>query len=222
MTRSLLRDVPVPVGSPADPLPTGPNDPGATPTRHRFLGGGRPRAVSRELLAWLRRNRPRETASLSSNPAGQHIPAWRDFASIRSADRWWKRGRTGRRGTSSPVSVPGQKRWRVLPLETPVWRAFQSVTQPWPHSILFGQEGSSYFSSAPVSRDSSKASTWLVGPPVPPRAAAVRSDSRTSWHRTTPPYESGSCTGRLLAPRSVSDRTTRSFDAKPPASNFSR
>ena len=39
-------------------------------------------------------------------------------------------------------SVPGQKRYRILPLERPVWRAFQSVTQPWPQSILFGQAGS--------------------------------------------------------------------------------
>ena len=38
-------------------------------------------------------------------------------------------------------SVPGQKRYRILPLERPVWRAFRSVTQPWPQSILFGQAG---------------------------------------------------------------------------------
>ena len=37
--------------------------------------------------------------------------------------------------------MPGQKRYRILPLERPVWRAFQSVTQAWPQSILFGQAG---------------------------------------------------------------------------------
>ena len=68
-----------------------------------------------------------------------------------SAGRWWKRGRTGRRGTFSPVSVPGQKRYRILPLERPVWRPFRSVTQPWPQTILFGQAGI-HHTSAPRQR----------------------------------------------------------------------
>ena len=37
------------------------------------------------------------------------------------------------------VSVPGQKRYRILPLERPVWRPFRSVTPAWPQSILSGQ-----------------------------------------------------------------------------------
>jgi hypothetical protein len=36
------------------------------------------------------------------------------------------------------VSVPGQKRVRILRLEEPVFRAFRDVTLPWPPSILFG------------------------------------------------------------------------------------
>ena len=45
-----------------------------------------------------------------------------------SADRSWKRGRRGPLGTFSPTSVPGQKHCRILPLERPVWRPFQSGT----------------------------------------------------------------------------------------------
>src|SRR5262249_7795476 len=44
--------------------------------------------------------------------------------------------------TFSPSCVPGQKRYRILTLGSPVWPSFRNVTQPWPQSILFGQAGS--------------------------------------------------------------------------------
>ena len=40
--------------------------------------------------------------------------------------------------------------YRILPLERPVWWPFRNVTQPWPQSILFGQEGSSYYAALEV------------------------------------------------------------------------
>src|SRR3954447_16658563 len=128
MTRSLLRDVPVPVGSPADPLPTDPSDLVARRALRRSLGGGRPRAVSLEPLASPHRNRLLSPASQWSSRGGRHTPAWRGSASPESADRSWKRGRTGRLGTFSAASVPGQKRGRILPFEKPVFWAFQDVT----------------------------------------------------------------------------------------------
>ena len=47
------------------------------------------------------------------------------------------------RGTLSPVSVTGQKRYRILPSERPVWRRFWIVTQPWPQVYPFRPCGSS-------------------------------------------------------------------------------
>ena len=52
-TRSRRRDAPVPAASPADPSPTGPSDPVATPAPHRSPGGARLPAVSRGLPAAL-------------------------------------------------------------------------------------------------------------------------------------------------------------------------
>ena len=112
--RTRRPDAPVPGGSPADPLPTGPSGPAATPARRRSLGGGRPPAVSRELLASPHRSRPRELAGQSSSRVGQHTPAWRDSASPGSADHSWKRGRTGPPGTFSPTSGRVE-RWRGGP-----------------------------------------------------------------------------------------------------------
>jgi hypothetical protein len=60
------------------------------PTRNTFGLAGilkRTKAVSRELLAWPHRNRTDELARRSSSRAGQHTPAWRDFAWLVSADR---------------------------------------------------------------------------------------------------------------------------------------
>jgi hypothetical protein len=39
------------------------------------------------------------------------------------------------------VSVPGQKRDRILHSEKPISQPFRSVTQRWPESILFGHAG---------------------------------------------------------------------------------
>jgi len=50
-------------------------------------------------------------------------------------------GRRGRRGTFSPVSVPGQKPSAILPSRMLVWRPFRSVSLAWPKTILFGHAG---------------------------------------------------------------------------------
>ena len=50
------------------------------------------------------------------------------------------RARPSTNGTSfSTVSVPGQKRVRILLLEKPAFWAFRYLTRPWPQLILFGQ-----------------------------------------------------------------------------------
>ena len=141
-------------------------------------------AVFHELLAWPHRSRPHGRSRQWSSPAGQHTPAWLDSASEVSADRSWKRGHTSLPGTFSPVFVPGQKRYRILPSEGPVWRAFRSVTQAWPQSFLFGHAGYIIPRCAPMSRGSTRASIPRGWPPVPARAAVTRSDSRMSWRRT--------------------------------------
>src|SRR5262249_51538028 len=137
--RTRRRDVPAPEASPADPLRIGPSDPAATPAPGQSRGDERLRAVSHALLVAPLPIPPHELARRSSSLAGQRTLAWLDSALPASADRQWKRGHTGRPATFSAVFVPGQKRYRILPLEKPVWRSFQSVTSAWPKMILFGQ-----------------------------------------------------------------------------------
>ena len=63
-----------------------------------------------------------------SSRAGRRTPASPDSASPASADHSSRHGSINPHETFSPSSVPGQKRYRILPLERPVWRPFQSVT----------------------------------------------------------------------------------------------
>ncbi len=122
------QDAPVPGVSPADPLPTGPSDPAAIPAPGRSPGDGRLPVLSRGLRAAPPRSSPRGLAWRQSSPAGPHTPAWHGSASAGSAGHWWIPGRTGQPATFSPTSVPGQKRYRILPFEKPVWRPFRDVT----------------------------------------------------------------------------------------------
>ena len=135
-----------------------------------------------------------------------------------SADRSWKRGRTGRRATFSRVSVPGQKRCRILPLEKPVLWAFQSVTQPWPQSILFGHEGPIILRGGPCQPRQCLAviprhpPRWvplqLFGVPlqlgeIVERSRCPFSDRRTRWRP-------GCASAALLESRRLPQHTTES------------
>ncbi len=72
---------------------------------------------------------------------GRYTPAWPGYASRASVGHSRKHGHIVPPGTFFAVFVRGQKRYRILPSERPVWRAFQNVTQAWPQTILFGQAG---------------------------------------------------------------------------------
>jgi len=135
------RGVRVPGASPADPLLTGPSDPAATPGPRRFPADGRLQATLGGIPASPRQSSPRGPAWRSSSPGGRYTPAWHGSASPGFADRLWTRGHTGPLATFSPGCVTGQKRYRILPSGKPHFWAFRSVTQPWPPTILFGQEG---------------------------------------------------------------------------------
>jgi resolvase-like protein len=118
-----------------------------------------------------------------------------DVVLVWRLDRW---GRSvtdllrGPLGTFSPTSVPGQKRCRILPFERPVWRPLQSVTQPWPHSILFGQIAPIIRQREAVARDNSRASITPGRQPGPDGAAVARSGNGTSSHCKVGRCESGS------------------------------
>ena len=172
--RNRRRGDPTPAELPAGPLRTGPNDPTATPAPRRSPGGVPHPATSPAVAVARRRYRPLSPGGRPSSPAGRRIRGVRGSVMGWSVGRWWKRGRRGRRATFSLVSVPGQKRYRILPSERPVWRPFRSVTQPWPQWILFGHAGFIILQPAPGSRGNSRASTPRGWPPVPGRAAGVR------------------------------------------------
>ena len=93
---------------------------------HRCPGDAQPPRFARGLLVLPHRSQRPGLARQWSSHAGRHTHAWRGSASVRSADRWWKRGPTVLPGTFSPVSVAGQKRYRVLALERSVFRPFSS------------------------------------------------------------------------------------------------
>jgi hypothetical protein len=59
--------------------------------------------------------------------------------SVKSADRWLKRGHTGRHETFLDVFVPGKKPSVILRSEKPIRRTLREVTSVWPQTILFGQ-----------------------------------------------------------------------------------
>jgi hypothetical protein len=120
------------------------------------------------------------TCRQSSSPAGRHTPAWPDAALPAFAGHWWKHGRKGPHEAFSPAFVPGQKRYRILPSEMPVWRAFRSITQTMaavdpfrpgrPHHITRPRPSR----VVPASRGSSMASTSRGSASVPRHAAATR------------------------------------------------
>ena len=70
--------------------------------------------------------------------------------------------------------------FRFCFLRAPGLWAFREICPARPQTILFGQERFMIPRRAPGSRGSSKASILRVGPPVPGRGAAARSDSRRS------------------------------------------
>ena len=115
-----------------------------------------------------------------SSPAGRHTPAWRDSAWTASADRWWKRGRTGRRGTFSPASVAwpktlsdfafGKARLAAISECHPSMAAVDPFRPGRTHHITRRRA----WPAAPVSRGSSRASTPTGFASTPRRAAATR------------------------------------------------
>ena len=147
---------------------------------------------------WLHRSRPRGPAGRSSSRAGRHTPAWRGSASGGSAGRSWKRGRTGQRGTFSPVSVPGQKRYRDFAFsEGPFGGHFRVSPQHGRRRSFSARHGfiilrGAGVPAAPASRGSSTASTPTGSLSTPRRAAATRSGSRTGWRRSARRCGSGS------------------------------
>jgi hypothetical protein len=98
---------------------------------------------------------------------GRHTPAWPGYASRASVGHSRKHGHIVPPGTFFAVFVRGQKRYRILPSERPVWRAFQNVTQAWPESILSGHAGFIILRPERACRDSSTASIPPDWPPVP-------------------------------------------------------
>src|SRR5579863_2357077 len=136
--RSPLRDVPVPEALPEGPSPTCPSDLAAKPLRYRSPGGAQHRAVFREPLVAPPQSPPLELASRCSSLAGRHTPACFGSASRECADRWSRHGSKERRGTFSPVSVPGRNPSAILPSRMLVWRLLQGVSPAWPNTILSG------------------------------------------------------------------------------------
>src|SRR5271154_6484216 len=137
-------DGPVPGVLRAGPPPIVPNDPIATPARHRSRGGEPRPATFPAVVVAQRRNRPPSLAEQWSSPAGRRTRAGRGSARGWCVGRMWKRGRTGRRETFSDASVSGRKPSSFWPFQRPVWRAFRSVVSAWPNTILFGHAGLSY------------------------------------------------------------------------------
>ena len=145
--RSPLRDVPVPGGSPADPLPTGPSD----PDRHtRTTSISRRRAASSTFsrASRLRSAGPTSRTCMATvHPRRAAYSRMARSASEVSADRWWKRGHRGQHGTFSRVSVPGQKRYRILPSESPFGGHFGVSPQPGRSRSFPARQRPSYYAA---------------------------------------------------------------------------
>lgn len=130
-------------------------------------------------------------------------------------------------------SVAGQKPSTILLRGKLVVRPFSRVTllgfYLWfkPEEGIVLQEGIGYRESIPApdwprSGGNSRASRLPVVSPVPPHAAAVRSDSRTSWHRITGMCGAGSYRDHRPGPRSGFGKIAHFSGEEPRASGPAR
>src|SRR5271170_5002147 len=190
--RNQRRDGPVPGVSRADPPPTAPNDPIATPVRHQSRGVAPRPATFPAVAAAQRRNRLPSLAWRWSSPAGRHILAGRGSARGWCVGRMWKRGRRGQRETFSDVSGAGQKPWAIVPSQRPVWRPFRSVSSAWPYTILSGHAGFIILPFASAFQCNSTASRPTGWMPAPWDASVTQRGNRTDWRSIARRCGSGS------------------------------
>lgn len=114
------------------------------------------------------------------------FPASPDSALPASADYSSRQhGHTAAHETFSLILVAGPKRYRILPLEEPVWSTFHDVTHPWPQTMVSGQSADILLQARPTqdsdwwwpgegSGGGSTASTLPDSSPAPRRVFAAR------------------------------------------------
>jgi hypothetical protein len=142
VTRSPLRDVPVPVGSPADPSLRGRSDPAAIPARHQSRGRC---AASSSFSRASRFAAPEFTSRTCTAILQPRRVAYSRIARLCIASVCWSfvenAGVQARPEHFRRFPYLTKKRVRISLSEKPVLWAFRNVTQPWPQSILSGQAG---------------------------------------------------------------------------------
>src|SRR5262249_17448263 len=116
------RDAPVPEEWPIGPLPTGPNDPTATPAPHRSRDGEPLPTTALAVSARIHPSRLLSPVERSSSHDAPHTHVGRASAPEWSVDRWWRHGRRQRHETFSGVFVAGQKPSGIRLCGRSVWR----------------------------------------------------------------------------------------------------